>query len=411
MQKFLLVGALCAVTFGSVCPHVRAQTAPLANAQTAPASGYDLLLEARALIKAGPNGSPSVAEQLAPAENLRRQRLAAARNAPALAKLRAALALGITVPFPKDSEDVGGFSVFASSRELARQLYQQAAVRAADGDALGAAQSSLDSLKLGAQISHGPLINSLVGIAVCAIARKSLGQHAAQLDAAQSRAVAEQIETISAQIQTQTQMLRAEEKFGMQSIAQTFAQWNDPKKRAKLQTELNVDDEYNRATRAMLKLSVADVQADYRAQFDKAIARAAQSYFAEAQAAPIRGDIASVNLTLDVIVNSSTRFNFERDDLNNRLLAATLRLHAIKLETGQYPATFDAGVDPFSPDLAPLIYKRAGNSYVLYSVGPDGKDQDGAEIQTLITDDETGVKSVSDRLTPDSTGDITAPVL
>ncbi len=57
------------------------------------------------------------------------------------------------------------------------------------------------------------------------------------------------------------------------------------------------------------------------------------------------------------------------------------------------------------------LSKRAGDAFVLYSVGPDGIDNDGAEIQTVLTDRETGARRVTDRLSPDSTGDIVAPVL
>lgn len=409
MKKFLLLGALCACTFGASCAPVHAQDAPTIPAQVAAKSGYDLLLEARGLIKAGPNGEPSAVEKLAPAENLRRQRLAVARNAPALTKLRAALNVGIAAPVTNNTE-VPNFTAFAGAREL----YQEAAVRAADGDAMGAAQSGLGSLQLGAQMSHGPLINDLVGIAIGAIARKSLEQYVGKLDAAQSREVARQIEIIGGQMQTQTQMLRAEEKFGVQSIDQLFADFADPKKRAQMQADFEKDadtDAFDGAMLDSMKLSPTTVKADYQAQIDKAVARASMPYFAASQAAPIRSDIAYTNLSLDVIASPPARFNIEKDIVSNRLLAAALRLHAAKLETGQYPETFDAPVDPFSPTLAPLIYQRTGDSYTLYSVGPDGKDNGGAEIQTVITDDETGAKTVGRFLMPDSTGDISAPVL
>ena len=410
MRKSLLLGALCAYTFGFSCAPIRAQQVPVALGQNTMQSGYDLLLEARALLKNGPNGEPSAAEKLSPDENLRRQRLAVARNAPALAKLRAALQAGIAVPTSNNTE-VPDFTAFAGARELARQLYQEAAVRSADGDAMGAAQSGLTSLELGAQMSHGPLINSLVGIAIRAIGRRSLERNVARLDAAHSRQVARQIETTGAQMQTQTEMLRAEAEFGAHSIDQIFADFDDPQKRAQMQGDYNKDptDEFSSALIDLMKLSPAAVKADYEAQFGKAIARASMPY--AAQAAPIHGDIAYVNMSLDVITSPSSRFNFERDIVSDRLLSAALQLHAAKLESGQYPATFDAGVDPFSPTLAPLTYKRAGDAYVLYSVGPDGKDNDGAEIQTIFIDEETGAKTVSDRLTPDSTGDIVAPVL
>jgi hypothetical protein len=56
-----------------------------AFAQETPPNGYDTLIAAGKLILPGENGAPSTSDaNLSPQENLRRQRLAVARNAPAL---------------------------------------------------------------------------------------------------------------------------------------------------------------------------------------------------------------------------------------------------------------------------------------------------------------------------------------
>ncbi len=429
MQKSLLAGALCALTFGFVGANARAQTAPIADVQIAPTGGYNLLLEARKLLLPGPNGEPSSPDELAPDENLRRQRLAVARNAPALAKLREALKLGIAIPTEFAAEEAGKTLMAnnAAAREFARQLSQEAAVRAADGDALGAAQSSLDALRLGAQISRGPLINNLVGIAISSIARKSLEQHAAQLDAAQLREVAAQWQTISARMPTFAQTLREEEKVqareGDRMFAQVFANAANPAKRAEFEAAIadevakgETTEEEANVVRADIEKyansTYADAEADRRSAFEQLRTRAEMPYFAAVQAAPIELKFESMlRVGLDVITTPQARFLGERSIASNRLLVDALRLRAVKLETGAYPATFEASVDPFSPTLSPLIYKREGDSYLLYSVGPDGQDENGGEIITLMTDDETGAQTVTDRLTAESFGDIVAPVL
>ena len=409
MRNSLLIGALCASFAGLNChTSARAQVAPAAT-QTAAANGYDLLMAARSLLLPGPNGEPSAAEKLAPAENLRRQRLAVARNAPALAQVRAALKLGIMVP-PQDGPN---FQIGAASREFARQFAQEAAVRAADGDARGAAQSSLDSFELSAQIGHGSLIQSLVGTAIASIARGNLLKYAPLLSAEESREVAAQWEQINATRPTFAQILRDEEQT---SARFTKSMLFDPKSRAQLEAESKKppakDAEFTLAQmRQLLALTSDQVEADYAQVFDAAVLRAAQPYQRVLEAAPFHSDNPLVRYSADSLSNPLFRFSFERDVALNRFAAAALQLRAAKLEIGAYPETFDAGADPYSPDPAPLIYKREGDSYVLYSVGPDGKDDDGAEIQTLIADDETGVKSVSARLMPNSTGDLVAPVL
>ena len=68
--------------------------------------------------------------------------------------------------------------------------------------------------------------------------------------------------------------------------------------------------------------------------------------------------------------------------------ADDLALRAYRLEHGAYPATLAALTpaylkqipnDPFAAS-GPLHYKRQGSKYVLYSIGPDGKDDGGKPI-------------------------------
>ena len=415
MKNTLFAGALCAVTFGFTAPVAFAQTAPVATAPTAATSGYGLLLEAGALLENGPDGSPSSPIALAPADNARRQRLAVTRNAPALARLRAALAAGIEVPAVESYDDVSTqLGTFAGARELARQLAQESDVRAADGDVMGAAGSGLDALALGAQISRGPILNGLVGVATSAIGRLSLKRHAGLLDAAQSREVAQKLELVAAQMPSYAEILRDEERTTLTLLRFLLADLDAPITRAKTQAALDegkLDGPTAKMTREMLQLSLADLERDARAIFATANERAAMPYLPAAQSAPIRGAYAYTNGSAQILSMPITRFNFEHNALNYRLLAAALRLRAAKLESGQYPETFNAGIDPFSPTLAPLIYRRAGDTYLLYSVGPDGADDEGGEIQTLVTNEQTGVQNVTDRLAPESTGDIVAPIL
>lgn len=70
-----------------------------------------------------------------------------------------------------------------------------------------------------------------------------------------------------------------------------------------------------------------------------------------------------------------------------RLLIVDLALSAHHAQTGDYPETLDAlpkrelavvPIDPFSGH--PLVYARKGPEYVLYSIGPDGRDDHGNPI-------------------------------
>ncbi len=73
----------------------------------------------------------------------------------------------------------------------------------------------------------------------------------------------------------------------------------------------------------------------------------------------------------------------------NALLEASLALHAYKLQRGDYPEKLNQlsvysnkpMLDPFAIN-ASLKYKKTANSYLLYSIGPDGVDNGGQAIKT-----------------------------
>lgn len=80
-----------------------------------------------------------------------------------------------------------------------------------------------------------------------------------------------------------------------------------------------------------------------------------------------------------------------------RILYAALIAEGRRKATGSYPATLDGLAaaehiaDPFSN--GPLIYRGAGSSYTLYSVGPNGADDGGASY-------------TESRMRPGQTGDL-----
>ena len=105
-----------------------------------------------------------------------------------------------------------------------------------------------------------------------------------------------------------------------------------------------------------------------------------------------------------------------RNETENSLLTVTLALRAYRLEHGKYPDTLTELVssylkivpnDPFALK-GKLRYKLTGDSYVLYSVGPDGKDDGGKPVEAA----KNG-KSVSENrfmMEETSKGDIVAGI-
>ena len=75
-------------------------------------------------------------------------------------------------------------------------------------------------------------------------------------------------------------------------------------------------------------------------------------------------------------------------ETQNALLRTMFALRAYRVEHHTYPATLAALAPGYLPRVPqdpfalsdPLRYRRIGNSYLLYSVGPDGKDDGGKPI-------------------------------
>ena len=80
-------------------------------------------------------------------------------------------------------------------------------------------------------------------------------------------------------------------------------------------------------------------------------------------------------------------------ETKHSLLQTHLALNLHKLDEGTYPQTLDKLVPDYLSEMPqdifsgkPLIYRLQGEGYLLYSVGPDGKDDNGVAIKT----DQTG---------------------
>ncbi len=109
-----------------------------------------------------------------------------------------------------------------------------------------------------------------------------------------------------------------------------------------------------------------------------------------------------------------------RADTENALLLTLLALRAYKLEHGIYPATLSALApsylkavpnDPFALS-GPLSYSRTASGFLLYSVGPDGKNDGGKPIFDPTKPAPTVAGSLDQRyqIQPESQGDIVAGV-
>jgi len=152
-------------------------------------NGYDDLL------KAGAAASPNVSDYGFMSNAALRQLVST--NAEALRLLRVGLGRKCAVPPATLTNSGAMLTELAGMKRLAQLLVAEAQVHTADNQPAAAADSALDSMRLGNQISRGgPLIHHLVGIACEAIGRGSLLKVLPELTPAESRRVLSALQEI-----------------------------------------------------------------------------------------------------------------------------------------------------------------------------------------------------------------------
>ena len=328
-------------------------------------------------------------------------------------------------PYPYQEPPARSFSAefpqYQKIRGLARLLSLEAQVDAEKGDIGGAMGASLDAVQMGEQLPHGgPLIGMLVGIACQAIGRKQAWKSADRLSAAQAREAARRMETIRAGHVPFADTLQ-EEKWEEQAGLLEFMRKRDwPGDITSPDQQGNQGNSsasaWIMATRVRMT-GKRTIMANYTRYMDQSIANARQPYAAHLALPPLPTD--PINQIM-LPIYSGVRLNEVKADTQNALLLTTLALRAYRLAHGAYPPTLAAlapdylhavPADPFALS-GPLRYKPLGTRYVLYSVGPDGKDDGGRAIFDRTKPAPTTAEG-SDRrryILQDSRGDIVAGV-
>ena len=310
-------------------------------------------------------------------------------------------------------------------RELARLLSLQAQTDAEQGNWNGAMTADLDAIQLGETMPRGgTIISMLVGDACQSIGRKQAWSAAEHLNSAQAKAAAQRLARIRLSHVPYGDTLQEEKWSGQASLLEVMRRldWSGA-----LATYIfpipygstagnNSLGQWAIATRIRLT-GKRKILANYSNAIDQQIADARQPY-ATRSSVPAPG-LDPVNEIL-VPMFGNTRFNEVYADTENALLVTTLALRAYKLGHGAYPPNLTALVpdylqtvpnDPFALS-GPILYKRTGAKYLLYSVGPDGKDDGGAAIfdKTLPAPTNPGGYERRRLVQENSQGDIVAGI-
>jgi hypothetical protein len=300
---------------------------------------------------------------------------------------RQAMTQECRIPPPKGADDI--FPFLAKWRAVARLFAMESAAYRDKGDFAAAANSALDCIEMAqGAATHRTLIGYLVSIACEAIGARQFDQAIPQLDAAASKAALVRLQAIETKRVPIVEIIDGEDRAGRLAFKQIAAM---PDPAAALG---GITDDPNGAAAKLRTLNWADswqALGDYYAQLREA---AKQPYAARMK--PIRSDDPFVSILMPVW--SRVWFKDAQCRAASQLRLARLAAQTFALERGRMPgelANLVPGYLPKVPDdpfgNGPLKSLPAGHALLIYSIGPDGVDDNGAPIlDPIIKEDSKG---------------------
>jgi hypothetical protein len=341
-------------------------------------------------------------------------------NAPMFRLVRQGLKLPYQPPLERSFGAPGPDT--AKLREVDRVLLVAERVQEAQGHWNQAVNTGLDEVQFGEKLAHNsPLIGLLEGDACEGIGRFWLWQTPAHLNAAQAEVAARRLAAIQAERSPFVDTVQQDKWTNQASLLEILRK---PNWRQAIGQTLSGGNPANGGalnsgffTLSTMFLSRSDVFQDYTRSIDFQIAQAKQPYTPHPAPLPQAGDILAQGLNSDFTpYREQYAFTVAQDDL----LMLTYALRAYEHDNHAYPAQLSALVpqyvaqiprDPFA-ETGPLHYRLQGSHYVLYSDGPDGKDDGGKQIFDASKPKPSAAGRIDQRylVTPTSIGDVVAGV-
>ncbi len=323
-----------------------------------------------------------------PADTLAAKARIVRENQKTLATLRRGLAYAYGNP-PARSASFS-FAEFAKFRSIARLLILEAQVKRAKGDWNGAVSAELDCLEMGVMMPQGGvLIADLTGIACEAIGRRSLWDDIPHLNAAQSLAALRRLEKIEAKRFPYADVIEEEKRLGQASLLETWGR-ADKEGGSPSNFYLAEKEDWNFLQKLHWRMrekwtSRQTVMDRYTRYMDGIIANCRRPYGLHLPPPAIPDD--PMNQMMGGITNEA-RLKAVVSETEVRLLAVSLALSVYRQKRGEYPPSLDALRGIIAANLCldlfaaqgDLRYRRDGAKTVLYSVGPDGRDDGGRPI-------------------------------
>ena len=313
-----------------------------------------------------------------------------ARNAKALAIFDKAIAHDCLVPRTSNRSSMFAYSSFGRFRNLVWLKCLESQSRAGHKDWSAAADSALDVIKMGEDMRRGSNVReSRSGLSNQSSGRSELAAILDNLDSKQAIAASRRLESIRGRHVPFTEILREEKWF---TLALMDYMWKRP----------NDDNNYGSrvAGAAPLALSVPSSaigkimnRIQMRGVLKDLDGFTSLSRKSFADAKPVVMSATQVRrqpqAASSAIVNYGTHWcNDLTSEALNSVLNVMLALRAYKLDHGVYPAKLDdlapkyigkIPSDPFARS-GQLRYSVTPKRYVLYSIGPDCRDDGGRPI-------------------------------
>ena len=279
---------------------------------------------------------------------------------------------------------------YAQFRSLSRLIELQSQVKAAKGDWNRSMNAALDAIQMGEEIPHGgTFMGMVVGVFCQTQGRCHAWAAVGHLSSTGTKASIKRLEHISARHMRSSDILM-EEKWAFQGATLELMRKKDWA--GELLSAVEDDGWGHRdglqrvlATALIRTTGKRKIMANFTNYMNRCVADASQPYAAHLAETPHPTDLYNGLISTYYAKARTLEVDAEAQDA---LLLTELALRGYKLDHGNNPTTLSAlvpgylhtmPIDPFALS-GPLRYKTQAKKFVLYSVGPDGKDDGGQPI-------------------------------
>jgi hypothetical protein len=319
-----------------------------------------------------------------PGAPLAQVRAVVRRNRAALARLRQGFRKQYRCPpvvsmlqtFPDLAYDHALVRVLVSEGKLAEREY-----RLSD-----AVRSYLDCLRMGVNVPRGgAVVQAGVGLWVQQRGLRPLQELAFQLDGPVAAAAAHEMTRLDAQMSSLTETLVNDRDAATACLSEYFR--NSAVRRQLEDESSGIRDLLSLITPKRLVFN------EIRGYTDALIMTSRQPYYAQVAPEPPSHMLSQMLGPVDDFI----RFKRAVRDAQWRITELRLAIRAYQQAHGVLPPSLDALVpaylpavpqDPFAP--GPMVYRRKARRALVYSRGPDGKDDGGADLGAKCYPDSRG---------------------